>query len=148
MATRRATATDVPKIVTFLKKYHEEDSNLKDIPFDKQSMIQCTEYHIGMTKHVCFVYEKDSEIKGVIMGSIEPFMFNKKRKWATDILNVAEAGGAWLTKKFIEWAKMYDVDRIFMGVSTGIERTDQLYQLLGLEHTGGMYMLTKDQEAQ
>lgn len=139
--TRVATHADTKKIVSFLKNYHETDSNLSDIPFDRFSMMQCVDYYIGMAKHVCFVYEKDNEITGVLMGSVEPFMFNKKRSWATDILNVAIQGGGWLMKRWISWCKMQKVDRIVMGVSTGDERTDNLYRVMGLERTGGMYML-------
>lgn len=143
MGTRLATIADVGRIVHFLKKYHEEDSNLKDIPFDRRSMVKCTEYHITQPKHACFVYiDDDKLLRGVLMCSIEPFMFNEKRKWATDILNVADAGGAWLVKRFISWAKHHRVDRIIMGVSTGNTRVDELYKAVGFENTGGMYMMS------
>lgn len=148
VGTRVATHNDTAEIIKFLKKYHEEQSNLKDIPFDNKSMTQCVDYYVGMARHVCFVYEKDGEIRGVLMASVEPFMFNKNRKWATDILNIADEGGAWLVKRFIAWANMHKVDRIIMGVSTGLERTNDLYKAMGMTQTGGMFVLnTKEADA-
>lgn len=150
MATRLATYTDTSAILKLLEDYHSEASNLKDIPFDRQTMVKAIDYYINMPKHACFVYEKGGKIDGVLMASIEPFMFNSKRKWATDLLNVANSGGAWLMKRFIEWAKMHKADRIFMGVSTGNPRSDSLYEAMGLERTGGMYqkILTYDEAEQ
>jgi len=145
--TRIATQNDVTTIVEFLRNYHENGSNLADIPFDKQSMRHAVEYYITFPKHVCFIYEKNEQLRGVIMGSIEPFMFNEKRKWATDLLNVAQEGGPWLLRRFFEWAKSHRVDRIFMGVSTGNDRSNQLYEAMGMERLGGMYGLTFNTEA-
>lgn len=147
VGTRVATHNDTQRIVDFLKKYHEEGSNLADIPFDRLSMSQCIDYYVGTARHVCFIYEKEKQITGVLMASVEPFMFNKKRKWATDLLNVADEGGAWLVKRFIAWAEMMKVDRIIMGVSTGDERTDGLYKAMGMLPTGGMYLLNLNNEA-
>ncbi len=141
MSIRTATTNDTQKIVDFLQKYHEERSNLSDIPFDRRTMCNAIDYYIGMPKHTVFVYTDGDAITGVLAGSIEPFMFNDKRKWATDLLNVADKGGVWLLKKFIEWAKMYKVDRIFMGISTGIGRTEGLYEAVGMERVGGFYMM-------
>lgn len=147
MGTRVATIADVGRIVSFLKRYHEQDSNLSDIAFDRQSMTQCIEYYIAEPRHVIFIYVTEhKELKGVLAASAEPFMFNKKRRWATDLLNVAEEGGAWLVKRFISWAKAQRVDRIIMGVSTGDERVDLLYEAVGLHRTGGMYMLNTKEE--
>ena len=71
MATRLATHSDTQELVKFLAKYHAEDSNLKDIPFSKQSMSKAIGYYIGMPKHAVFVYEtEDKVITGVLMGSI------------------------------------------------------------------------------
>lgn len=141
MTTRTATYNDTKNIVDFLQKYHEEGSVLADIPFDRGTMTKAIDYYIGMPKHVVFVNEKDGNVTGVLAGSIEPFMFNEKRKWSTDLLNVADEGGVWLLKRFIEWSKMHKVDRIFMGISTGLERSEALYEAVGLERVGGFYAL-------
>lgn len=143
MTTRVANHNDTQELVKFLEKYHAEDSNLKDIPFDKRSMSKAIDYYIGMPQHIVFVYDsKESKITGVLMGSIEPFMFNEKRKWATDLLNVGTEGGVWLMKRFFDWAKMHKVDRIIMGISTGDSRVERLYEALGMDRKGGMYSLS------
>ena len=144
---RRAGFNDTKVIVDFLERYHVDESNLSDIPFDRKSMTQVTDYYIGTPKHVVFVYvDSSAEIKGVLMGAVEPFMFNQKRLWATDLVFVAKAGGAWLLKKFIAWSRLFKVDRIMMGVSTGNSRSDDLYIALGLERTGGMYTMKFSEE--
>jgi len=141
MTTRTATCNDTKKIVDFLKEYHENESNLSDIPFDRGTMTKVIDYYIGMPKHVILVYDKAGDITGVLAGSIEPFMFNEKRKWSTDLLNVSHSGGIWLLKRFIEWSKMHKVDRIFMGISTGMARSEALYEAVGLTRVGGFYVL-------
>jgi alkaline phosphatase len=142
MATRLATHNDTQTLVKFLENYHRDDSNLQDIPFDKLSMSKAIDYYIGMPKHVVFIYEtSDHKLKGVLMGSIEPFMFNEKRKWATDLINVAEQGGAWLMKRFISWAHMHKVDRIIMGISTEDPNADELYEAMQMTRLGGMYSM-------
>jgi hypothetical protein len=146
MTTRLATAQDSKQIVDFLEHYHVSGSNLSDIPFSRSSMFKVTEYYIGMPRHVCFVHTSDGKITGVLMASIEPFMFNQKRFWATDLLNVAESGGAWLLKRFFAWAKMYKVDRIFMGVSTGNPLSNALYAHMGMEELGGMFGFTPQKD--
>lgn len=141
MSTRVATYNDTQNIVSFLQDYHEVDSNLSDIPFDRQTMSKAIDYYIGMPKHVVFVHEKEGKITGVLAASVEPFMFNEKRKWATDLLNVANEGGVWLLKRFLEWAKMHKVDRVFMGISTGHQRSEALYEACGMERVGGFYAM-------
>ena len=59
--------------------------------------------------------------------------------YTPDPCNIADKGGAWLLKRFIAWAKMQRVDRIFMGVSTNNPRSDGLYEAMGLERVGGFY---------
>jgi hypothetical protein len=145
MTTRLATTADVGGIVHFLHRYHSEKSNLSDIAFDRYSMTKCIEYYIGMPKHLALVNVEKGAITGCLLGSIEPFMFNKKKFWATDLLNVASSGGLWLTKHFLKWAKMHKVERVIMGVSTNDERSDRLYEALGMQRTGGMYMLPKEE---
>ena len=138
---RVATHVDIPNIVTFLKKYHENGSNLSDIPFCKDTMFSSVSYYIATSRHVVFLNKVDDEITGVLMASVEPFMFNAKRRWATDLVFVADKGGAWLLKRFISWAKAQKVDRIFMAVSTGLSIADRLYQSVGMTRTGGMYVM-------
>lgn len=140
---RRAAHSDLTAILDFLEDYHTTKSNLSDIPFVRQDMSACLGYHIGMPKHVVFLYFDEAEqLRGVLMASIEPFVFNAKQKWASDTIFIATAGGAWLLKKFISWAKLYGVSRIIMGVSSGDTRCDELYNTLGLIKVGGMYSLT------
>ena len=139
---RRATHLDTNSVVDFLEHYHKTESNLTDIPFDKESMAEVVNYYVGMPKHVVFMYEDDAkQVRGVLIGGLDPFAFNKKRYWASDLIFVANAGGAWLMKRFIAWSKLYKVDRIIAGVSSGAIDADELYTALGFTRVGGMYSL-------
>lgn len=139
---RRASHSDTTNIVEYLEDYHNTKSNLSDIPFDRRSMSEALDYYVGMPKHVVFIYEDDAkQLRGILMGSLDPFVFNRKRNWASDLIFIADAGGAWLMKRFISWAKLYKVDRIMAGVSSGDNNTDELYTALGFTRVGGMYSL-------
>lgn len=139
MSIRVAGFHDVPKIVDFAQEFHEKHSNLKDIPFVRKDMVDVVTGHIGYPKHIVYVYEVDGELEGFIMGSVEPFPFNTKMKWAGDTFFIAHKGGAYLLKKFLSWAKANKVKRVYMAVSTGYSVADKLYEACGLERTGGMY---------
>ena len=139
---RTATYDDISNILDFIRNYHETKSNLKDIPFDKRSMVSTIDYHIGSRAAIALIYEtEESGIQGVLLGGVEVFPHNHKELWASDTLLIAEGGGAYLAKRFHKWARMKGVKRIFMGVSTSDPRADALYQSLGMEQTGGMYVL-------
>lgn len=142
MSVRLAKEIDTKRIVDLLEKYHER-SNIADIPFDRKVMSNAVRYYIAMPKHAVFVYESGGEIEGALAVSLEPFMFNEKKYWATDLFNVANKGGTQLMWKFFEWVKLFkNVERIYLGVSSGRQRTNRLYEALGMEQVGGFYQKT------
>ena len=142
---RLAQYSDTQELVDYVEKYHREQSNLSDIPFDRGSMVSYIDYHIGTAKHVVYIYEDDEGIKGFILGGLEPFPHNNKQYWASDGMFIADKGGASLLKRFHAWAFACGAKRIFQGVSTGDGRADSLYSAMkGMERTGGMYVVCKE----
>ena len=74
---------------------------------------------------------------------VEPFFFNKKYSYATDLMFFATGGGVQLWRRFVDWAWEMGAQRILMGVSSGDARACQLLEALGMENTGGMYVIRR-----
>jgi hypothetical protein len=126
----------------YMEDYHKK-SNLVDIPFDRKSMIKVLEYFMAAKDSIALVAFDGENVHGVLLGSIEPFFFNKKYSYATDLLFFATGGGVNLWKTFVSWAEGAGVARIMMGVSSGDQRACHLLESLGMENTGGMYVLRR-----
>lgn len=137
---RHAQHSDTKELVAFVEKFHANESSLRDISFDRASMVSYIDYHIGTPKHVVYVYESKGEITGFILGGLAPFPHNKREMWASDGMFIADKGGAALLKRFHTWAFANKAKRIFQGVSTGDNRADALYAAIGMERSGGMYV--------
>lgn len=140
MLVREAQYTDIKNILDFLESYHK-DSNLADIPFDRQSVLKVAEYVMGAKDAIALVAYNDDALVGVLFGTLEPFFFNKKRSYATDILFIGHGAGVPMWRKFKEWAFFHGAERLMMGVSSGDQRAGQLLEALGMNNTGGMYVL-------
>ena len=140
MEVRRANTGDMAQLMDFLEKYHY-DSNLADVPLDRTSLVKVLEYYIGSKDSIALVSVQDDELKGVLLGSLEPFFFNRKKSYATDLLFISDGGGPALWRKFVEWAKFRGAVRVMMGISSGNNRAGALLEHLGMKHTGGMYVL-------
>lgn len=138
---RNAQYTDTENIVALVEKFYNEKSDLKDIPFDRASIVSYVNYHIGTPKHVVYVNDDGGSITGFILGGLEPFPHNQKYMWASDGMFIADKGGAQLLKRFHSWCFANKAKRIFQGVSTGDSRADELYKAIGMAQTGGMYVL-------
>lgn len=132
--------TDLGKIIDFMEAYHPE-SNMSDIPFDRQSCVKITEYFILNKTYQPLIAVDEGRIQGLLFGSLEPFFFNKKRSYATDLMFISKGAGPQLWHKFRDWAFGSGADRILMGVSSGEERACRLLEALGMTNTGGLYVL-------
>jgi hypothetical protein len=127
-------------ILDYMKDYHK-DSNMSNIHFDRLSASKIIEYYITHRDSLPLVALEDEKIIGLLFGSLEPYFFNQKKSYATDLLFFSKGAGPQLWKKFVEWAFSVGADRIIMGVSSGDERAGQLLEALGMNATGGMYEL-------
>lgn len=143
MEIRRATHADIGMILEYMEEYHK-DSNMKDIPFHRASCFKIVQYYIE-TRDSCPLIATDGEkLGGLLFGSIEPFFFNSKKGYATDLMFFSKGYGPKLWKKFRDWAFDMGADRIIMGVSSGDPRAGQLLEALGMNPTGGMYVLRQE----
>lgn len=142
MRVRRATLSDMGSIVDYIEEYQRK-SIMSDIPFERKDFVKVAEYYLLSNDCIALIAE-DNEVRGVLLGGLEPYFFNSKRNYATDLLFVATGGGPQLWKKFRDWAFEVGATRIIMGISSGDPRAGQLLESLGMESTGGMYVLCKE----
>ena len=56
---RLATHGDVSELIEFIIKYQIERSNIKEIPVYRPTLYSTISFHIGMAKHVAYVYDDD-----------------------------------------------------------------------------------------
>jgi len=143
MEVRRARMTDLGKIVEYMLDYHPT-SNMSDIPFDRQSVVKVVEYFVlNRSYQPLIAVDKEEEIRGLLFGSLEPYFFNRKRCYGTDLLFISKGAGPQLWRNFKDWAFNSGADRILVGVSSGDPRSNHLLEALGMTSTGGMYELRR-----
>jgi len=140
MEVRRATVSDMALMVDYISEYHK-DSNLSDIPLERRTLVKVLEHYIGAKDCTALIAVDGDKMHGILVGGLEPFFFNSKRAYATDVMFMSKGGGPQLWRKFKEWAFAMGADRMIMGVSSGDPRACQLLEALGMESTGGMYVL-------
>ena len=143
MEVRQAGISDIPSILSYMEDYHR-DSNLADVPFCKTSSAKIVDHYIRHRDCCAYIAIEGSEVSGLLFGSLEPYFFNSKKYYATDLMFFAKGHGATLWKKFKTWAFASRADRIIMGVSSGNEHADHLLEVLGMTKTGGMYVIRKE----
>lgn len=140
MEIRNATFEDLRAIVDFAEKYHQT-SDMKGIDFVRMDFLKVIEHY--MQARDCFsqvAVGKDDEIVGMLFGTLNPFMFNRKAKWASDLFFISNGAGPALLRRFKEWAEYCGADRVVMGVSSGDPRADRVIELSGFTQTGGMWV--------
>lgn len=141
MTVRRAQTSDIPAILDFMEDYHR-DSNLADIAFDRKTSFKTVDYYIQHKTYMPLIaLGEDGAVVGLLFGSLEPFFFNAKRTYATDLMFISRGHGEHLWRQFRDWAFSSGADRLLMGVSSGEERSSRLLEALGMTRVGGMYVL-------
>jgi RimJ/RimL family protein N-acetyltransferase len=143
MEIRRAELRDIKAILDYMEDYHRS-SNLSDVPFCKKSSAKIVEHYIRHRDCYPLIATDDTSVGGLLFGSLEPYFFNSKRHYATDLMFFARGYGGALWKRFKSWAFSNGADRIIMGVSSGNESADHLLEVLGMTKTGGMYVIRKE----
>lgn len=144
MEIRRAELRDIKNILDYMEDYHR-DSNLKDVPFCRKSSAKIVEHYIKHRDCLPLIVTDEVTVEGLLFGGLEPYFFNAKRVYGTDLMFFSKGGyGGALWKRFKKWAFAQGADRIIMGVSSGIEHADHLLDVLGMTKTGGMYVLCKE----
>lgn len=136
---RLAQLSDLENIATFAERYKGEKElfpNSEFVPADfKQFLLGC----VRANDIRVFISEHEEEVKGFLIMSIDRVPWNKKQKWASDILFAAERDAAKLLKTGIKWAEGMNCWKIFLSNSTGHPQADRFFELMGLRRVGGQY---------
>lgn len=142
MRTRKATTNDFDGILELMKRM-QPNTNYANVPIDDQSVKMLVGSGIFERRETAYVAEHEGKITGVIVGGLTPYQWNRKMFYATDVLFMAEAGGAWLLRKLVDWAKKHHkTHAIILGEDGGQHvRTKRLYQAIGFNQIGGIFRM-------
>lgn len=139
MTVKIASLVEIDKITQFAQYYKEKKGLFTDSEFDpkdfKQFLIQCMR-----TKWMkVFISEREGEVKGFLIMSVDKVPWDSKSKWASDVLFAAEKDAHKLVRFAVEWAKAHKCWKIFFSNSTGLPQADKFFELIGMKRTGGQY---------
>ena len=142
MGVRYAGHADVPAIRDLLMRLHA-NSVCKDIEICDVSAVRALRRAVQDARLYLGVYERQQRITAALMGSCDEYWWSRAT-YATDLVFYSENAGDGIrvAKHFVSWARQRGAKEITLGVSSGlaVERTEELYQRIGLNKIGGMYM--------
>jgi len=143
VTVRRAYPRDLKSILDYMQEQHAK-SHLVHIKFDRASTAKMVNHTILAQDFCHFIAHDDKgEVVGLLIGMLEPYFFNQRKYYATDMLFISQGQGPQLWRAFRDWAFATVAVEIIMGISSGEERSGQLLEILGMEKTGGMYVLRR-----
>jgi hypothetical protein len=142
MDVRRAGFDDLREILDFMEQHHQT-SNLSDISFDRTDASKVADYYISSRKcHPILARNNAGKLIGILFGALEPFFFNSKAVYASDLQFISKGAGMQLLGEFRRWARAMGAKKIIMGVSSGDANADAFLELSGAKLVGGMYVLS------
>lgn len=149
MEYRIGTEADIRPIYQLGKKMHAE-SEFQTLHWNEEKVLKWLDMNFkSPNRFVYCAYDNDT-LSGVFIGSISEFYFGNDRL-ASDLLwYVGEAYrgtrvGIRLLKEFQKWATEQNVNRIQVGISSGMsmDRTGALLERMGFSQIGGLYKVDR-----
>lgn len=149
MMYRVGTESDILPIYYLGKKMHSE-SEFHSLHWNEEKVLKWLDTNIkSPNRFVYCAYDNDA-LAGVFVGSISEFYFGNDRL-ASDLLwYVGEdyrgtRVGVRLLKEFYKWATEQNVNRIQVGISSGLAmaRTGALLERMGFTQIGGLYKVDR-----
>jgi GNAT superfamily N-acetyltransferase len=141
---RCATEADFPRLVELGRAMHAEGS-YASMPFDPEVLTRTLAF-VRKSGFIC-VNEAAGHIDAVMVAVISPSWFGPGQTVSDLALFVEPAarGGTVayrLIEAFVRWAESKKVHAMYLGVTTGVhpEQTGRLYERLGFQPVGGLYM--------
>lgn len=142
MSVRYAGHADIPAIRDLFTRLHGS-SIYKDIPICDVSSVRALRRAVQDARMYLGCYERGGKISAALMGSCDEYWWSRAT-YATDLVFYSENAGDGIrvAKHFVAWARQRGAVEVTLGVSSGlaVDRTDDLYQRIGLNKIGGMYM--------
>lgn len=144
VVVREATQKDVTPLVRLVRQLQQE-SEWSWLPFSPAAMRKSIQQMMRRPDFIVLVSEVDGELKGLLFGMVDKFLYNQQ-KYATDVeFSANRAGAKELLSEFRTWAEAQGAVVRIHAVSSREEsdqRTkakDRWFQMQGLERTGGMF---------
>lgn len=142
---RCATEADFDRLIELGAAMHAESPSYRHMPFDGV-VLRNTLGFVRENGFIC-VNDVDGRINGVMVAVISPSWFGSG-KTASDLalfIEPAARGGSLayrLIERFIHWSDANNVNAQYLGITTNVhpERTGALFERLGFEPVGGLYM--------
>lgn len=131
----------IPDLVKYGKEWHAR-SQYKHIPFDEEIARETARAAIIFSNQAVWTSEIDGKIRGLCIGMLCQYAFSKK-KYATDLLYMADEEGPKLFYTLRDWASD-KAEQLQLGITSGIgdpEAVGRFYELNGLRKVGGIYVL-------
>lgn len=139
---RKATLEDMETLIRLGKKAHEDSPTYRLVPLDETKCRLLVINSLADKDSVILVSERRGRVTGFLIGVAEELFFSRK-KYATDLMVYSDKSGeaAQLIRRFHSWAKQRGCVEVIMGTSFGgnLERTEPLYDALGMKRVGSMY---------
>jgi len=140
-----AEESDLESIYYLGKEMHEE-SEFSSLDWNPEKVRDWIYRNIhDANRLVLCAYDAD-KLCGVFIAGISDFYFGDSTVssdyiWYVDKNYRGTRVGIRLLKLYVEWAKSQEVDRIQVGVSSGmtVDRTGELLIRMGFEKIGGIY---------
>ena len=142
---RRMEGRDIDAIVALGKTLHASMDSLP--PVDEMGCRMLLARALCHKRQLVLVHEKDTQIVGVLFGMIQELWYSKTLH-ATDIIFYSQsAGGAFMLRRFIRWAKSMGVTEIDMAVSSGkySPNTTRMFERAGFQNMGSIFKFRGNQ---
>jgi RimJ/RimL family protein N-acetyltransferase len=126
------------------------ESEFQSLHWNEEKVLNWLRKNVESPNRFVYCAYDENTIAGVFIGSISEFYFGNDRL-ASDLLwYVGEEYrgtriGIRLLKEFQKWATEQNVDRIQVGISSGMsmERTGALLERMGFSQIGGLYKVDR-----
>lgn len=139
---RKAILEDMEALIKLGRKAHQTSPTYRDVPMDETKCRMLVINSLADKDSVILVAERNGRVTGFLIGIAEELFFSRK-KYATDLMVYSDRSGeaAQLIRRFHFWAKQRGCVEVIMGTSFGgsLERTEPLYDALGMKRIGSMY---------
>ena len=140
---RAATLEDIPRIADLAEEMHPE-GDYRDVPFCREMYEDFLAIALPQDIYCLFLYEKEGEIVGAIMGSVFCYLFSPLLQ-AADMgffVKKEHRGGLAaprLVEAYEKWAATKNALKVRLDVSTADTKAGAFYERMGYSFVGGNY---------
>ena len=146
MQIRPAKFADIKLMVPFLMEANALTVS-KNVPIDVPTLTKTLQQVVNTPGNQAFLSFDGETLTGVLAGVSNQIWFSKKKQVVDLVFYVSpehRGHGFYLARRYLAWAKnVKGAVEVFLGATSGLDtdRTEELYQKLGLDRVGATYRL-------